>query len=176
MGLTSRHGIIKPTVLADIICLERHARAEDRREVEDLSGKSLGDNLTFALQHARPCLTARTRKGELLGIFGIVPIGEDQEAVSAQARTGNTKSGAIAFVGTDAITQNKRALLRGSRDVLAYLEAKSDYGFLFNVVDARNEIHISWLKWLGFSMIRLIQGYGAAKIPVIEFAKVTKRS
>jgi len=165
MGLTkqvSRHGIIKPTCIADVICLERHARAEDRREVEDISGKSLGDNLTFALKHARPCLTARTRKGELLGIFGVVPTGERQ--------------GAVAFVGTDAITKNKQAFLRGSRDVMAYLEVKTDYGLLFNVVDARNVIHVHWLKWLGFSFIRHVKGYGAGKIDVIEFAKICNKA
>jgi len=158
--ISSKHGIITPATIKDVMELNRLAREEDRREVEDTSGQPLVANLFLALEYAQPCLVAHSRKGELLGMFGVVPTGEGQ--------------GAIAFVGTRMIEENRMSFLRGSRDVIAYLER--DYDFLFNVVDARNAVHIYWLKWLGFSMIRRVEEYGAAKIPVIEFAKVTKRS
>jgi len=156
----SKHGQISKTCLADCVCLDRLAREEDRREVEDISGRSLGNNLAFACAHAQPCLTARTKKGELLGIFGVVPLGGRQ--------------GAIAFVGTKAIEENGHAFLRGSKDVMSYLEKNYPYDFLMNVVDARNEVHVHWLKWLGFNMIRQVDAYGSGKLKVIEFAKICK--
>jgi len=159
--IETRHGRIRPATPFDVAQLAQVARVEDRREVEDISGQSLFLNLSLALSFAQPCLTCRTAFGGLLlGIFGIVPVAPRQ--------------GAIAFIGTQAIEQHKTAFLRGAKDVMAHVENEANYGFLYNVVDARNELHIKFLKWLGFTFIRRVDGFGAAKIPVIEFCKIIK--
>jgi len=153
----SKHGNITPTTLFDVCELDKLARDEDRREVEDISHKPLITNLLFALEHAKPCLTARTHFGELYGIFGVLPSFHHW--------------GAIAFIGTKAIEQNTISFLRGSKDVLNYVQ--QHYDMLCNIVDARNEVHVRWLKWLGFSMIRRLDNFGAKQIQVLEFAKAS---
>lgn len=105
----------------------------------------------------KPSLTLRTLEGDLVGIVGVVPVG--------------LTGGAIAMSGTQLIETNRSAFLRGSRDVLAEIE--KSYDTLYNVCDARNTVHQRWLKWLGFNFIRKIDHYGAGKVPVIEFARIT---
>lgn len=43
------------------------------------------------------------------------------------------------------------------------------YPILTNFVDARNERHLKWLRWLGCVFPRRIERFGAAGIPFIEF-------
>lgn len=43
---------------------------------------------------------------------------------------------------------------------------------LFNCVDQRNEVHINWLRWLGFKFVRIIPEYGIQKLPFIEFVRI----
>jgi len=157
MELISKHGLVTPSTYQDADELAATARRQDIREVEDISGKPLFLNLIVAVGMGKPCLTARTLSGELLCMMGIVPIGKGQ--------------GAIAMIGTPLIEQERFSFLRGAKDVMSYLESRTDYDFLCNVVDARNKLHIDFLKWLGFSMLRKVEGYGAAKIPVVEFCK-----
>jgi len=156
--IRTRHGVITYSCIAECICLGHSARPQDRREVEDISGQSLEANLFFALAHAKPCLTARTKENKLLGIFGVIPT--------------VPREGAIAMIGTQEIERNRHSFLRGSRDVLAYLH--KDYDRLYNVVDARNTLHVEYLKWLGFKMGKHIEQFGHAKIPVIEFERRIK--
>jgi len=133
-------------------------REEDRREVEDISGRSLYANLVFAMENARPCLTARTKAGELVFIAGVVPTAP--------------REGAVALIGTRAIECNRLAFMRASLSLLS--AAHSSYDRLYNVVDCRNKLHIRYLEWLGFTMGNRIEKYGAAQIPVIEFERRVK--
>lgn len=153
------HGIVTRATLDDAEELNTLARWEDRREVEDISGKSALHGFSMGVLLGDPAYTLRTLKGELVGIVGVVPIGLHQ--------------GAIALSGTRLIEQNKISFLRGSKDVLRDLEKR--YDCLLNVCDARNTVHHRWLKWLGFHFIQKVENYGANKIPVIEFARITDR-
>lgn len=96
----------------------------------------------------------------MLGILGVVPVG--------------LSGGAIALSGTPLLEQKRTCFLRGTLDVLAELE--KSYDTLFNVCDARNTVHHRWLKWAGFKFIRRIDQFGARKVPVIEFARITQTS
>jgi len=151
------HGLVYPATMADAKELAETLREEDRREIVDISGQTPLHNFQLAVLIAKPCLVMRTHEGELVGIVGVVPVGLNR--------------GAIAMSGTRLIEQIPKAFLRGSRDVLAYLERH--YETLFNVCDARNHVHLKWLKWLGFSLIRRQDNYGVGKIEVIEFAKIS---
>lgn len=151
------HGIVTRATFADAHELDRLMRPEDRREVEDISGQPAIRNLLLGVLVGAPTLAVRSLEGELAGLLGVTPVG--------------LQHGAISFLGTPVIERQSVAFLRGTRDVLDVLSR--DYDTLFNVCDARNEVHHRWLKWCGFSFIRKIDQFGAAKVPVYEFARIT---
>ena len=43
---------------------------------------------------------------------------------------------------------------------------------IWNYVDARNVVHIKWLKWLGFTIINKHNQFGIGRIPFYEFVKI----
>lgn len=45
------------------------------------------------------------------------------------------------------------------------------YPKLRNFVDARNKVHIKWLKYLGFEFIKLHESFGVQGLPFWEFTK-----
>lgn len=151
------HGIVSRATFADAHELDQSLRPEDRRELEDISGRPALQNLLLGVLVGKPSLAIRSLDGELAGILGVAPVG--------------LQHGAVAFAGTPVIEQRSTAFLRGSRDVLDAISR--DYDTLFNVCDARNEVHHRWLRWLGFTFIRKIDHYGAAQVPVYEFARIS---
>ena len=43
---------------------------------------------------------------------------------------------------------------------------------LYNHVDARNDLHIKWLKWMKFTFINKVNDFGYEKRPFYEFIKI----
>ncbi|AMD61441.1 hypothetical protein V6R85_02495 [Agrobacterium sp. CCNWLW32] len=150
------HGIVTRATFADAYELDAKLRPEDRKEVEDITGKPAIRNFLMGVVIGEPCLTLRDPEGELLGILGVVPVG--------------VSGGSIALSGTALLEQRRTCFLRGTIDVLAELDRS--YDTLFNVCDARNPVHHRWLKWAGFNFIRKIDRFGAKGVPVIEFARI----
>lgn len=64
--------------------------------------------------------------------------------------------GAIWLLGTDGIEQVPMTFLRQSRAVLKDIFAEG-YEGLFNYTLTSNEVHIRWLKWLGFVFLRQVE-------------------
>lgn len=93
-------------------------------------------------------------------IFGVCDTGESEPTV-----------GCIWLMGTDAIETISMAFLRGCKAHLPMQQAS--YEILTNFVDSRNTVHIRWLQWLGFSIIREENDYGAEKRTFYEFARVS---
>lgn len=150
------HGIVSRSLLGDVDELVKNLREEDLREIEDVSGRGAREAILSGVILGEPSLTMRDLSGALIGILSVLPIG--------------TQVGAVAFSGTPLIAHRKSAFLRGSRDILAHLDTQFDT--LLNICDARNEVHHSWLKWLGFTFIRKIDRFGAHGVPVYEFARI----
>jgi hypothetical protein len=150
------HGIVTGATLADAEECALNLRPEDRRELEDLTGHPALDSLKRGVLLGAPSLTLRTLDGTLAAILTVVPYGE--------------RAGVVGMSGTKALEENTFATLRGSKDVLRHIDARFDT--LFNVCDARNEVHIKWLRWLGFTFIRKIDRYGQGGVPVYEFARI----
>jgi len=154
-ALISKHGIITNTAVDDCHKLALLAREEDRREVEDLSGETLIDNLLYGQKNGHPCLTIHTHSKLLLGIFGVIPIWAGMSAV--------------AFIGTREVENNKVAFMRGARDVLAFVETLPDCDGLTNIVDCRNTLHIKFLLKLGFHIHERIENFNGSGFPALKF-------
>jgi len=67
-------------------------------------------------------------------------------------------------------TKDKRTFLRQSKIELRKI--LKEYPVLFNVVDSRNEVHVRWLQWMGFTFIKKHSEYGPEKRPFYEFVRI----
>lgn len=99
------------------------------------------------------CWTMTLKDGTPVAIFGITPC--------------NEHFGAVWMMGTNQITKIHREFLRNCRDWLPVLHQK--YPLLGNVVYAKNDIHIKWLKFMGFHFIKKHKSLGNMDLPFYEF-------
>ena len=81
------------------------------------------------------------------------------------------KAASIWLLGTDGITEHKRLFIENSKAYLDYL--CEGYDLVWNYVDARNRVHIRWLRWLGFVFIRSTTDKSIDGTSFYEFAKIT---
>ncbi len=144
--------------LEDIKFISKNLREADRNEIKAVLGTN--ENY-FALLRgfmtSKPCYTMLGEDNEPFGVCGAVP-------------TGDKLSAAIWMMATDGLDRYGRLFARESRKALEDLNTK--YPVLFNAVDARNTVHIRWLKWLGFIFLREIPEYGAEQRSFYEFCRV----
>jgi len=112
-------------------------READRLEVHAAAGKTPGQALAFSL---RKSSFARTwivdGRPELM--FGV----GDLNVLAG--------SGAPWLLGTDVVLAHQTEFLRSSLEWRGQLLRR--YSILRNFVDARNEVSVRWLRWLGFSL------------------------
>lgn len=85
------------------------------------------------------------------------------------ARTPWDDVGVVWMISTPELIKHQKHFLKHSREWVEVLHAP--YRVLTNVVDARNEVHIRWLKWIGFEFIELIPEHGVQQIPFYHFKK-----
>lgn len=130
--------------------LEDGLRAADMIELESL-GVTPRDSLERGFDASAPAMTVLVN-GRPAGMFGVAPDPRFPEA------------GIIWFLGTDRLTEVSWQFLRESHAWLSFLTGK--YQVLANAVHQDNELHIKWLKWLGFSFL-------GTRGPFIEFARLS---
>jgi hypothetical protein len=66
--------------------------------------------------------------------------------------------------------RDRRTFLRKSKEQLQQLF--SNYSVLFNVVDARNTVHIRWIKHMGFTFVAEHAEWGPEKRLFYEFVRI----
>ncbi|MDX0455488.1 DUF2833 domain-containing protein [Sinorhizobium medicae] len=96
--------------------------------------------------------------GEVFGLFGVDAV--DQHPTF----------GLVWMVSSDAIYKYRREFIKATHDTLAMLHRK--FPLLGNHIDARNTVHIRWLKSLGFSFLRTLPEFGVERRPFHEFARL----
>jgi hypothetical protein len=62
--------------------------------------------------------------------------------------------GWIWLLGSDRLLEFRRTFLRQSRLWVDYFQEQ--YDLLTNVVDIRNETHVRWLDWMGFTILQTV--------------------
>lgn len=80
----------------------------------------------------------------------------------------NPDVGVIWMLSTPVINRHRRLFMRCARRFVDVFHKR--HTVLTNFIDARNTVHIRWLKLLGFKMLRRVP-YGAQSLPFIEFAR-----
>ena len=149
--------LLLPTTVEDIDHIAPKLREADKQECLATTGQMPLGVLHTALLYGDITLTLRTPEGERIGLCGVTPSPYDN-------------AGVVWMCATDAIMKHQMAFLRRSKAALDYLSA--DYDVLHNCVDARNTVHIKWLKWMGFSFINKHETYGVEQRPFYEFIRI----
>ena len=135
-------------------------RKADKAEIYALAGIEPTLGLQISMECSDKCYTVRDLHSDTpFSMFGTCP-NEGDEVTKA----------AVWFLGSDDLfKKNKVSFLRNSAFWVEKLF--SDYNILHNLVDARNTLHIRWLKWLGFTFIADVPDFGFEKRVFRQFYK-----
>lgn len=139
------------TKLKDLIYLAPRLRFADKQEIVANSGSTPIEALYKGYKSSDILFTIINPKGEPVGLFGV------------------NNAGAIWLLATDNLKDIKIAFLKECKKVINLLNKK--YKVLWNFVDCRNELHIKWLKWCGFTFIKKLN-YGVLDKPFYEFVRI----
>ena len=86
---------------------------------------------------------------------------------------GVVPNGDVGFVWLMATPDLQKIGVPFLRECMRVVQLYNDrYLVLSNFVDARNKLHIRWLRWCGFKFINKHKRYGVAQIPFYEFARI----
>lgn len=133
-------------------------RKADLQEIQALTREPPPGVLARCIGASIPCYSVLDMHGQLSGVFGVVP--ED-----AGSRTGQ-----VWLVGSDALVNDSWSFLRLSRKWVSELQLQ--YSILWNRIDARNEVHIRWLRWCGFRITRRVEAFGIESRLFYEFVRI----
>ncbi len=139
---------IRDSIGKDVDLLAPIMREADKQEAMAAAGSTPLETLREAIRVSSPCLTAMD--GETpLAMFGVTP-----------AERG---SGVVWFLGSDAATERPREMMRLSRLWLGRF--RSQFPLLWNFVDARNTVHIRWIRSMGFEFLSTHHDFGHSQLP-----------
>lgn len=153
------NGFVRYAEPADCEAIAKNMRPEDVAEVWASNRHSPLEALTVGYLQSNPPMTIIKNPDIPVGMFGSVPMS-----------FGQPSSAGIWMLGTNEIWDVRFQFLRESRHWLE--EVSKEYDLVYNVIDKRNELHIRWLKWLGFHLVREIPDFGPDEIPFIEFVRI----
>lgn len=149
---------VRPAKKEDAAILAPRLRMADRREIQAATGEAPYAVLRRSIDWSDPCYAILDHTDRVIALFGVVPDINQAEV------------GSIWLLGSPEIARYSMHFLRHSKTWVARLQEK--YITLWNYVDARNEVHVRWLKWCGFVFLRKIDYLGVERRPFYEFERV----
>ena len=141
----------RPAELSDAAVLGPILRSPDRLEIQAAVGRGPIDTLREGIASSDPCWAVLAGRGTLIALFGVVP------------DAGRTRSGMIWLLGSDELAKHRFAVLRWSHLWVARLHERYDH--LWNYIDARNDVHMNWLRSCGFRFVQLVECHGFEERP-----------
>ena len=146
---------VRKATKEDAISLAPRLREIDKRELVISTGSTdIESILTEGIEISSACFVAVDSDDIPHIIFGVSP-------------TSVSFTGCVWMVGTEAIKENWRQLLRETRQWVERLS--TNYKLLINSVYVKNPIHLRWLKWAGFTFIKVFYVKGE---PFAEFVLI----
>jgi hypothetical protein len=149
---------IRPALISDAVGLAPKMRKADLQEIKANLGEDPFVVLERGIAQSSPSYTVVNEADQPLALFGVVP------------DTGDTDVGLVWLLASDELAQHPFFVLRNSRKWVEKFQRQ--YRVLWNHIDARNELHIRWLQWSGFTLLRRIENFGVEQRPFYEFEKV----
>ncbi len=151
---------VRAALDSDARSLVSRLRVADLQEIRAVTPEEPCSVLRQSIAWSNPCYTIVEADAESLAIFGVVPDASTEGV------------GRVWLLGSDDLfLSHSYIFLRRSRKWIEKLH--EHYPTLWNYVDVRNEVHIRWLKWCGFTFLRRIEEYGVEQRPFYEFEKIT---
>jgi len=147
----------RTSTLEDAEYLGPRLREADKEEIKAASGSDPVTALVNSFNQSNPCNTMLTPSGEPVGMFGLCP-------------TVDGMAGAVWALATDELLNHRKTFMRFSKQWI--IAANDIYPVLFNFVDARNSVHIRWLRAMGFIFINRHLSYGTERREFIEFVRI----
>lgn len=149
----------RPTRVADIPYVAEFMREEDVAEIKAAAGHDPQRALLHSFFKGDPCMTMVGRDGRPMGMWGVVPQRDDV--------------GCVWMLCTDDLVRDRINSMRFLREAPGHLNRiQARYRVLFNFADARNVVHIKWLRWMGFTFIASHPNYGTEGRLFHEFVRI----
>lgn len=146
----------RPANILDAEHMAPRLRPADVDEVWAASGSSPMVALTRGLYYSVSPIVGVDAQDLPVCMGGVVP-------------SGDPLVGLIWMLGTTDIESHRLSFLRRSRPWVE--QWNGEFPLLTNVVDERNQLHIRWLRWLGFTFIARHPRYGFERRPFLEFVR-----
>ena len=146
---------IKVATLKEANYLSTRLRQEDINECKASANLKPLEALTMGIKNSHLPLVIYNNKNEPVFIVGVVPQGKNL--------------GMIWLLSSPELKNMPMTFLRNCKDVLECYH--KTFPILYNYIDARNTLHMTWLKWLGFRFIKVHPKFGYEQIKFIEFFK-----
>ena len=140
----------------DAIRLAKNLRKEDKQELKAYGIYNYDEALKVGVAQSKIPLAVYDKEGKIVCLLGV--------------RNINNRLGQVWLLATPQIEKLSVTFLRNTRLVADLLT--KDHKLLFNYVDARNALHIKWLKWCGFTFINKHEEFGFGKKPFYEFVRI----
>ena len=149
---------IRPALSTDAIELALKMRKADLQEIQANLGEDPLTVLEHGIAQSRPSYAVVNKADRLFALFGVVP-----DTVAADV-------GLVWLLASDELAKYPFFVLRNTGKWIEILQQQ--YRVLWNHIDARNELHIRWLQWSGFTLVKRIENFGVEQRPFYEFEKV----
>src|SRR5262245_49981230 len=134
--------VIRPACVADADELAPRLREADRLEILAADGRDPLIVLREGVERSSPCFAVMSPLDHLVALFGAAP------------DTRSMHYGMVWLLGSDELLRYPTQVLRLSRHWVDRLQKV--YPVLGNRIDARNQVHLKWLLWCGFRIVRRI--------------------
>lgn len=155
---------IVPARLEDAIQMNADLRSADRAELEAACGPgSALHSLIYGVSFGKAWAMRETFYPDDIDLpfvlFGVMPFSKTV--------------GIPWMVATDDLIKHKRFVIRNAPACIDAMHALYPDGLL-NFIDARNTVHIAFIKHFGFVIDGLSNSYGVSKLPFLRFSKNLK--
>ena len=146
---------LKVATLEEANYLSTRLRQEDIDECRANANVTPLVALTIGVQNSHLPFVVYNDKHNPVMIMGVIPQGKNL--------------GMIWLLSSPEISNMPLTFLRHCKKVLECYN--QTFPVLYNYIDARNTLHLKWLKWLGFQFIKVHQNFGYEQRKFIEFIR-----
>ena len=149
---------MRGATLDDCYDLAPKLRKEDLKEIKANANIQPKDALIKGFQLSEVPVAIFNDKEEIVCMLGCCPTDIRSTAI-------------VWLLASDDLKKDiPYRFLKHSRGVTEIFQKR--YPVLYNFVDARNTLHIKWLKWCGFTFIKKHFDYGYEKRLFYEFIRI----
>ena len=145
--------LIREATTKDALLVGNNLRTDDRNELEGMGHNTL--QLPIGVMMSDHAVSFYSPEGDIAGVAGIVPL--------------DNQVGQIWMLCTPVIETHPFIFVRSAKKWLNNIQ--KEYKLLWNLADARNQVHHKLLKHLGFKALRTVP-IGPNNIPYYEIVKL----